>query len=158
MAKRFPKPYVSILCSSDRKFQKHYTSGDYYKPNKTQSRALNFTDVYSDTNIPTQKSPVSPDITPPCPFWPFLWSKDESDSVGRSKQWRFKLLNIYAISPRAALDRSFTHPVPPTELMHGVFLRYGKSSSSTAPIRKSATSARVMEPACICRGGIVVRY
>ena len=32
--------------------------------------------------------------------------------------------------------------------MHGACLRYGKFSSMTAPIKKSATSARAIDPAC----------
>ena len=48
---------------------------------------------------------------------------------------------------RAAAERSLTHDVPPTLLMHGVFWMYGKSFSRIAPMQKSATSARAMEPA-----------
>lgn len=54
---------------------------------------------------------------------------------------------IQAISPRAAALRSLTQLVPPTELIHGACLRYGNSSSDTAPRMKSATSARLMDPA-----------
>lgn len=52
-----------------------------------------------------------------------------------------------AISPRAAALRSLTQLVPPTELMQGACLRYGNSSSDTAPRMKSATSARLIDPA-----------
>ena len=48
---------------------------------------------------------------------------------------------------RAAALRSLTHDVPPTLEMHGVFWMYGKSFSRIAPMQKSATSARAMEPA-----------
>lgn len=61
--------------------------------------------------------------------------------------FHLRINEFQAISPRAALERSLTQLVPPTELMHGACLRYGKSSSEIAPIRKSATSARLMEPA-----------
>ncbi len=47
----------------------------------------------------------------------------------------------------AAAERSFTHEVPPTLEMQGVFWMYGKSFSRIAPMQKSATSARAIEPA-----------
>mmetsp|Transcript_31673 Transcript_31673/g.62687 ORF Transcript_31673/g.62687 Transcript_31673/m.62687 type:complete len:241 (-) Transcript_31673:272-994(-) len=41
----------------------------------------------------------------------------------------------------------FTHPVPPTEEMQGALRTYSKSFSRTAPKQKSATSARMIDPA-----------
>jgi hypothetical protein len=67
--------------------------------------------------------------------------------VARLAQWAYSKTIYAVVAASNPAFFSFTQPVPPTEEMQGVFFKYGKFESVTAPRQKAATSARIMEPA-----------